>query len=900
MAAGTQKRLTVLVDGSMDMALTKAYEHAGAALDANLKQFETLTSVYTPRVIGFALVDMGGVWGREPRFVTHVIYDRTASPAVAKLNPPSRVAGRDAFRQSVIDDAVFHKRFIEFLQLEVQSSAVVVVVSDTAMVSTLQSQVKVPAGVKLYTVQSPRKAGPPPAVVDRGALDLKITKLFREILEDSLTPAAEMVWSVEPMAVLASGQLRFEQAKAAQFTVTSGKPDIVWDVRAAAGDEAFVKDAYITYEGRRVAAPLTSGLYGLHIDFAKAPPSAGICVEVGAQARGASKILTSAGNNKIRLCTVDKSPVPIPIPTSVDFSWVPDYPRVGEPVTFVNSTQNATGDTRYTWSFGDGGESADKTDVTHAYAKRGSMKVVLQAENRAGKVSGEKGVLIRSALPQVSFRRKPDTETVKTGQVVDFVPLATNAVLCKWNFGDEPNDTPGRHDESVRHVFEKAGSYFVTIKAYNEEGETAQASAKVLVDDDDVVDFSVEAAAEGGEARLSGTAFFVGVPVRFKNTSKYRDGRQFVWTWGDGTPETNESAQVLLHAYAQEGSHTVRLTVTDKGSGERKVSHEVCVFALPTWSMPDEVGPDAEVTVALGLPTGLNDPKAFGVMLGDGPQTVAFDDRGEALVRFAGEGSVRAILKRLDSGFALQQKVVAIRSSTGLPAPLDVVLSLEFAVGDLACQNESPKIMVGQEFTVAGMAKTKAGGKTAEVTDVSVDFGDGTPAQRARVGVAVPHTYESDGVYTVTVTALAKGRSVAAKRVDLMVAKKGGLVPFLLLLALLLVGGVGWVICWLRRPPFVIQTVSKGNTTEPRKLSLLTWGVKLDELVYSDMRLKAEKDEDIWKIKVRAPVDVTLDNCLDRAVISAKGNQWSLPFGEGEYLVRQTGEKIVVKKNEGA
>ncbi|MFN2441485.1 MAG: PKD domain-containing protein, partial [Thermoanaerobaculia bacterium] len=70
-------------------------------------------------------------------------------------------------------------------------------------------------------------------------------------------------------------------------------------------------------------------------------------------------------------------------PTSVDFTWTPNTPIVGKPVTLTGSSQGGEPVTNWKWTFGDGTVKTGQS-VVHTFSTAGPWEISLQGSNAGG------------------------------------------------------------------------------------------------------------------------------------------------------------------------------------------------------------------------------------------------------------------------------------------------------------------------------------------------------------------------------------------------------------------------------------------------------------------------------------------------------------------------------------
>lgn len=142
-----------------------------------------------------------------------------------------------------------------------------------------------------------------------------------------------------------------------------------------------------------------------------------------------------------------------------------------------------------------------------------------------------------------------------------------------WDFGDGDTST----DVNPSHRYRAGGDYTVTLKVTDDDGATNSVQVPITV-----------IANEPPTARAAWSA--VGLDATFSSSgSTDSDGSiaAFVWDFGDGRTDTAPSPS---HTYAEAGSYTVTLTVTDDDGAIAKTTLDVVVAA------PVNAAPTADFT----------------------------------------------------------------------------------------------------------------------------------------------------------------------------------------------------------------------------------------------------------------------------------------------------------------
>jgi len=215
----------------------------------------------------------------------------------------------------------------------------------------------------------------------------------------------------------------------------------------------------------------------------------------------------------------------------------------------------------------------------------------------------------------------------------------------------------------------------------------------------------------------------------------------YAWTFGDGT---SGSGAVVQKAYAQAGTHTVRLTVTDNQSATGTSARTITVAGS---GPPPNVPPTAAFTYAPASPNA-GIPVTFNASQSSDPDgTIVsyqwwFEDGGSTAMgeqvthTFANPGAFDVWLTVTDDRGAASSVMHTVTVSPGAPAPN------EPPVASFSFSPQSP--VAGQPVAFDASASTDERG----ITQYAWDFGNGDTAQGQRPSYAYP----SPGSFTVTLT----------------------------------------------------------------------------------------------------------------------------------------------------
>ncbi|WP_119462357.1 PKD domain-containing protein [Rhodospirillaceae bacterium SYSU D60014] len=395
---------------------------------------------------------------------------------------------------------------------------------------------------------------------------------------------------------------------------------------------------------------------------------------------------------------------------------------------------------RFTWNFGDGAAGGGDRPV-HIFGKPGDYRVVLTIEgDQVGQCANTNSneMIVRVVEAPIPRILAPAGIAVGDAAAFDASSSTTTSgriVAWEWDFGDGSS----AEGPSVRHAYEKSGSFVVTL-TLRTEGSVGTCS---VVTAQHAIVVNAPPVADAGGDRT------VGMEEILFDASKSHDPDggivAYSWDFGDGTTASGVNAR---HSFRRSGRYEVTLTVTDNTNlSNNKATDTIIAVAnqapMPVITAPKAACPGDEI--ALGAGTSL-DPDGrivdFDWSFGDG-QTAQGQDVSHV---YQASGLYELVLT-VDDGAGLnnsrQHSVVRVRVNQPPHA--------EAGPNRFVCPD--------QEVTFDGSASVDWDDRLVEYR---WDFGDGTGAD----GMNATHSFTKAGVYDVRLTVTDDSGSSCAADTD--------------------------------------------------------------------------------------------------------------------------------------
>ncbi|MEW6220865.1 MAG: PKD domain-containing protein [Thermodesulfobacteriota bacterium] len=375
------------------------------------------------------------------------------------------------------------------------------------------------------------------------------------------------------------------------------------------------------------------------------------------------------------------------------------------PLAVAFTDASGSGTRAWQWDFGDGGTSAEQ-HPRHTYSAAGRYTVTLVASGADGATRYEKTdyVLAQEPAPEARFSAAPPTGAAPLA--VSFTDASSHATAWLWDFGDGSTSA----EQHPRHTYQSPGSYAVRL-AVTGPGGSAQAGGASLVT-------ALLPAPQAGFAAVPAAGT---LPLTVAFTDSSTGATSWHWDFGDGASSTERQPR---HTYSAAGVYPVTLTVTNQ-DGSAYLTQASCVTVRqPTPVASFQAQP---VAGAFPLAVSFTDQSANASSwlwdFGDGATSAERHPRHT----YATAGAFTVTLTAANPDGS-HQKRVADLVTVRHPAP----------VADFGLAPASGPYPLAVAFQ----------DRSSQATGWRWDFGDG-----ATSGEPSPrHTYETPGVYPVTLT----------------------------------------------------------------------------------------------------------------------------------------------------
>jgi len=375
----------------------------------------------------------------------------------------------------------------------------------------------------------------------------------------------------------------------------------------------------------------------------------------------------------------------------------------------------------YSWNFGDG-TTATGVSVSHSYPDSGAYPVTLTVTDNDGATDTITTTkTVRNKSPVAIFTESAETVYVDdsiTFNAADSYDPDGTIVSYSWDFRDGTTAT----GIIVFRAYEDNGSYVVTLTVTDNDGATDSADATITVmNTPPVASFTATAETVNADESIS-----------FDASESYDpDGTivSYSWDFGDGTTATGVSVQ---HAYSQDGTYTVTLTVIDDDGATDTASKTKTVLNR----VPIALFTESAETVSSGESIHFDGSESYDL---DGTIISYLWDFGDGTTA---TGVAVDHAYEDDGVYTVTLTVTDDDGATGSATATKNVLNRP----PVASFTENATTVTQNEAIHFGASESYDNDGT--IVAYLWDFGDGNTA----TGVTVDHAYSEAGNYTVTLT----------------------------------------------------------------------------------------------------------------------------------------------------
>ncbi len=416
----------------------------------------------------------------------------------------------------------------------------------------------------------------------------------------------------------------------------------------------------------------------------------------------------------------------------------------------VTSEQAASRLVSYVWSFGDGGNPASGQKAIHKFNQSGTYYVSVIASSPSGSTAAQvHKISLDSVIPDSPI--KDNKEILKDYPVTFNSPFTDSNILkthkIRWDFGD---GTTVENQLAPEHAYRSLGSYVVSLMITNENGKTTtnRIPVEVVSAASKILSLSAEVASKDKDA-----TDFVAV---IDNPDS--EALTYAWDFGDGRNKTyqekantreNEGRNVR-HVYADEGTYTVTLKVSNKTGNQAVETISVVVDSIPqieSIAYPNRFIKGKAVAFSA---------VATSRQKGDLTYRWHFQNANDHDGKNARQKKGQTVSFTFWEMGTWSVMLTVIDGSKRAVEAFDVfVEEKELTVGIEA----KSSVLAGRSVQFKGYLNDRTSDQVSDLRKIEWDFGDGTTVESQTLETS--HRYRNQGSYTVTLS-VADDRGITA------------------------------------------------------------------------------------------------------------------------------------------